>query len=130
MVSPLRLLCVLLGFAFAAPLAAQEFTGGPLPPRALARLGSPRFACDSVVRAAAFSRDGKLLAVGTQGYGLIEPTGEPPEPGDGPVQFRTVYRLTAKGRDAAEHGEYQVPDPPSKGAAPKEPVQKKKKKKS
>jgi WD40 repeat protein len=69
-----RSICVVLGFAVAAPLAAQEFTGGPLPPRALLRLGSPRFTCDSVVRAAAFSRDGKLLAVGTQGYGITRPT--------------------------------------------------------
>src|SRR4051794_39414520 len=74
MASLLRPLCVLLSFAVPAPVAAQEYTGGPLPPRALVRLGSPRFTCDSVVRAAAFSRDGKMLAVGTQGYGIIGPT--------------------------------------------------------
>jgi hypothetical protein len=50
------------------------------------------------------------------GAGLIEVAAKPTPPADGkenePAQFRTRYRLTDRGRQAAEYGEYDKPFTP------------------
>src|SRR5947208_2526206 len=65
------LLCALS--LLAPPLPAQpprtDCHGDPLPPGAVARLGSSRFRQSSVIRALAFAPDSKTLAVSSQGLG-------------------------------------------------------------
>jgi hypothetical protein len=82
--------------------------------RAKAAGGPPPLGRELRITPSRKTKDGTFLDE-LVGEGLLAPAGKPEKASgsaDEPVQFRTRYKLTEKGRQAAEYGEYDRPYTP------------------